>query len=343
MTIDPHALDEAALGKYLENHVDGFLNLQSISKFGDGQSNPTYLISAQSGKYVLRTKPPGKLLKSAHAVDREFRVMQALQNTDVPVPKMFHLSDEGNPIGRMFFVMEFLQGRIFWDPKIPELNNAERGRIYDAMNKTLAALHSVDVGRVGLSDYGKPGSYFERQVSRWSSQYRASELKSIPQMNELILWLDVNMVEDDGQISIVHGDYRIDNMIFAENSNNMLGLLDWELSTLGHPLADLAYQCMQWRMPSEGGIRGFGDVNRSSLGIPTEAEYVEKYCHRRNIGKIENWNFYLAFAFFRLAAILQGVVKRAEDGNASNPESRAMMEKAVPFLAQAALDTIEAK
>lgn len=340
-------LDEQALVPWLEEHVVGFNGFKGLSKFGDGQSNPTFRIDAQSGTYVLRAKPPGELLKSAHAVDREFRVMKALAETDVPVPKMLALSGEQaeSPIGRMFFVMEHLDGRIFWDPALPELGSdkAARGRIYESMNKTLAALHSVDVSSVGLDDFGKPGSYFERQTSRWAKQYVASEVEHNAVVHELIAWLNDNMPDDDGQVSIVHGDYRLDNMIMGKNNEDVLAVLDWELSTLGHPLADVAYQCMQWRLPHQSGMRGLGGIDRTSLGIPTEEEYIESYCARRGISGIANWTFYIAFCFFRLTAILQGVYKRSLDGNASNPKRAKEMYAAVPLLAGAAMAEIKRK
>lgn len=314
---DGHDLDIAPLGEELETAIAGFSQLQTVSKFDTGQSNPTYLLTAQSGQYVLRAKPPGQLLKSAHQVDREFRVMGALSDTEVPVPKMLYLSDEDSSIGRMFFVMEYLKGRIFWKPELPECSLAERTPIYDAMNAALAALHGVDTAAVGLAEFGKPGNYFERQLSRWSKQYKASETTTIDDMDQLIIWLEKSLPPDDGQVSLVHGDYRIDNMIFAPDAPSIMALLDWELSTLGHPLADLAYQCMQWRLPHNSGFRGLGGLDRRALGLPDEAEYVAAYCRRRQIENIDHWAFYLAFSFFRLAAILQGVLKRALDGNAS--------------------------
>ncbi len=326
------------LGSELEAGVAGFSGLKDIEKFNTGQSNPTYLLTAASGKYVLRAKPPGKLLKSAHQVDREFRVMKALNGSGVPVPEMFYLSEEDSSIGRMFFVMKYLEGRIFWQPDLPEVDEAGRFPIYDAMNAALAALHDVDVDAVGLRDFGKPGSYFERQLDRWTKQYRASETQPIEDMNVLIEWLEHHLPADDGQVSLVHGDYRIDNMIFDPEAPKILAVLDWELSTLGHPLADLAYQCMQWRLPYKSGFRGLGGLDRTAIGLPTEREYVDTYCGRRNIGEIDNWPFYLAFSFFRLGAILQGVLKRALDGNASNPERAKQMGTAAPVLAAMAVD-----
>ncbi|MCI2398992.1 phosphotransferase [Aliiroseovarius subalbicans] len=335
-------IEPRALGAYLEDHVEGFHGLRTCEKFAAGQSNPTYRVEAASGCYVLRAKPPGKLLKSAHAVEREFRVMAALEGTEVAVPRVFHLAeDDASPIGRAFFVMEHLDGRIFWDPALPEVGRDARGAIYDAMNATLAALHSVDVTAVGLSDYGRPGNYFARQLERWSGQYRASALTPRPQMDALITWLEEALPPDDGQVALVHGDYRMDNMMFAPQAPRVIGLLDWELSTLGHPLADLAYQCMQWRLPHDAGMRGLGGLDRAALGLPGEAEYVATYAARRGIGAVDDWAFHLAFAFFRLAAILEGVVRRAHDGNASNPDSARAYASAIPVLAALALEVIE--
>ncbi|RWD36724.1 phosphotransferase [Mesorhizobium sp.] len=338
---DLNALDQTALAPYLEAHIPGFGGLSATEKFKSGQSNPTYLLTAASGRYVLRAKPPGQLLKSAHQVDREFRVMKALAATAVPVPRMLHLSDEDSPIGRMFYVMEFLDGRIFWDPSLPEASgNEDHAAIYDAMNATLAALHDVDVEAVGLGDFRKPGNYFERQFARWTSQYRASETGTIPDMDRLIAWLETHMPAEDGRVSLVHGDYRLDNMIFAASEPKVIAVLDWELSTLGHPFADIAYQCMQWRLPHSSGFRGLGGVDRAALGLPSEEAYVEAYCLRRGLTGIDNWSFFLAFSFFRLAAICQGVYRRALDGNASNPEKAKTYGEAVKLLAALAVDLI---
>ncbi len=333
-------LDEAVLGPYLEAHVAGFSGLRTIVKFADGQSNPTFKVSASSGEYVLRRQPPGELLKSAHAVDREYRVMAALAGSDVPVADVFHLCEDRDVIGSMFYVMEFCDGRIFWDSTIPEVTKSDRTIIYYEMNRILAALHQVDLEKTGLSDFGKPGSYFERQYTRWSSQYRATELRPIQAMETLMQWLGENLPEDDGRVSLVHGDYRLDNMIFHPSEPRVIALLDWELSTLGHPFADVGYQCMQLRMPdNKGGVSGLRGRNLGELGIPTEEEYVAKYCESTGIDGIDNFGFYVAFSFFRLAAIIQGVAKRALDGNASNKNAATMGEFVEP-MAELALEAI---
>ncbi|MDE0951646.1 MAG: phosphotransferase family protein [Halioglobus sp.] len=316
-------LDIQSLSEYLTQHIPGFTGPLSAEKFDGGQSNPTFKIcSADGHPYVLRRKPPGELLKSAHAVDREFRVISALRDTDVPVPNTHVLCEDESIIGSMFYVMEYKEGRILWDPLLPEAaDNTERAAIYDAMNQTMAALHNVDIDAVGLKDFGRPGNYFQRQLDRWSKQYHASETRSIPSMESLMIWLAAKMPEDDGTITLVHGDYRLDNMMFHPTEPRVIALLDWELSTLGHPLADLANQCMAWMLPREGRIKGLGGVDRASLGIPTDEDYIARYCERTGRDGIENWNFYLVFSLFRLAAILQGIVKRAQIGTASSAEA----------------------
>lgn len=314
-------LDNQKLASYLEQHIDDFTGPISSKKFKGGQSNPTYLLESDKKKYVLRSKPPGKLLKGAHAVDREFRVLSALYNTDVPVAKPLHLCEDDDIIGSMFYVMEFVDGRILWDPSLPEIDTTERQKMYLAMSKTMVALHSADIQSNNLSDYGKPGDYFARQTSTWTRQYRASELNTIKAMEQLIEWLPANQPEDDGKVSVVHGDYRLDNLMFDKNKPDIVAVLDWELSTLGHPYADLAYQCMQYHIPRGNGINGLAGLNLSELGIPTEQEYVAMYCQQAGIDAIQNWNYYLSFSLFRLAAICQGVVKRAQDGNASSAQA----------------------
>lgn len=336
-------IDETALGAYLEAHWPGFRGPVKAEKFAGGQSNPTFLITHAGGKAVLRKKPPGQLLKSAHAVDREYRVMKALGDTDVPVPKMYVLCEDEAVIGTAFYLMEWVDGRIIWDPAIPEVDNDHRGAIYDAMNAALAALHAVDPAKVGLADFGRPGNYFARQLTRWTEQYRASETETIADIDRVIAWLDQNLPPDDGRSSLVHGDYRIDNMIFAHGEPRLLAILDWELSTIGHPFADIAYQCMHWRLPHAGSFRGLAGIDRKAIGIPTEEEYVARYCARAGLAGIPNWDFYLAFSLFRMAAILQGVLKRALSGNASNPERALQVRDNIPVLARMAVDVIDGK
>jgi len=333
-------LDVQTLAAYLEQQVEGFKGPLSAEKFPGGQSNPTYRINAASGEYVLRRKPPGELLKSAHAVDREYRVINALANTEVPVAKVYHLCEDESVIGSMFYLMEFIDGRVMWDPALPESNVEQRAAIYSEMNRVLAALHSVDIEEAGLSDYGKPGSYFERQVGRWSKQYLTTQTETIQAMDTLIEWLQSNMPMDDQKVSIAHGDFRLDNMMFDNDKAEVRALVDWELSTLGHPYADLAYQCMQLRMPHGGVMSGLSGLDRVALGIPSEDEYVAQYCQRMGIDSIPNWNFYLAFSFFRLAAILQGVKRRAIDGNASSDKAMKMGALVTPLaeMAVALLD-----
>lgn len=338
-SVHTDSLDTTAISHYLEAQVAGFGRLQKMDKFPDGQSNPTYQLETSTGQFVVRMQPAGKLLKSAHAVDREFHVMQALQNSDVPVPEVLHLCTDLEIIGRKFFVMRYVAGRVFWHPLAPEVNNTERSKLYAELNRVLAALHSVDIESVGLGDFGKPGNYYERQISRWTDQYRATQTRDINAMDELIDWLPKHIPPNDGQVSLIHGDYRIDNILFSRDNTAAAAVLDWELSTLGHPYADLAYQCMQWRLATDAVVPGLGEHDRSAMGIPTETEYVEQYCERRGIGGIDNWPFYLAFGFFRFAAIVQGVQKRAIDGNASNSKAMAYGDLA-PVLSQLAVDVL---
>ena len=332
--------DAVKLAAYLETAIDGFRGPLTVEKFTGGQSNPTFLLKAASGAFVLRRQPPGVLLKGAHAVDREYRVLVALKDTGVPVARAHHLCIDAGVIGSMFYVMSFEQGRIFWDPALPELPREQRAPIYSELIRVLATLHEVDVDAIKLGDYGRPGNYFERQVGMWTRQYRAAETATIAPMETLIAWLPANLPPDDGQLSLVHGDYRLDNLIFDSAAPRVLAVLDWELSTLGHPLADLAYFCMCLRLPSNGHISGLAGKDRAALGIPGELELVAQYCALRGIGPINDWHFYLAFSFFRLAAILQGVLKRAQDGNASSDKALQVGEMAGQ-LAQLAVELIE--
>jgi aminoglycoside phosphotransferase (APT) family kinase protein len=308
-----------SLDPYLSAHVPRFRGLRELTKFGLGQSNPTYLVTADSGEYVLRRKPPGRLLRSAHAIDRGFQVLHALHGSAVPVPRPIHYCSDAGVIGSEFYLMEYVRGRVFNDPALPEVSRSTRTRMYDGMNQVLVALHQVDVAAAGLADYGRPGRYFERQIKRWTEQYRAAETERHGDMEQLIEWLPANLPPDDGQVALVHGDYRLDNMIF-DAQGQVAALLDWELSTLGHPCADLAYQCAQWRLPS-GALRGLKVVDRAAIGLPTEQQYLECYCTRRGVPPPSacDWRFYLVISLFRLASICQGVYKRGLDGNASNP------------------------
>lgn len=332
-------LDEALLASYLEANIEEFKGPLTASKFAGGQSNPTFKIDAASGSYVLRRQPPGKLLKSAHAVDREYRVLAALGATDVPVAKVYHLCEDPEVIGSMFYIMEFCEGNVHWEAALEDISSTQqRAKMYDEMSRVLAAIHSVDLDAVGLADYGRPGNYFQRQYDRWSAQYKASELTPIPEMDQVIEWLGNNIPEDDGKVSLVHGDYRLDNLMFSPDNDRVIAVLDWELSTLGHPYADLAYQCMGMRLPSgngPGASSGLLGVDIQALGIPSEQDYIDSYCQRMSIDKLDNWNFYLAFSFFRLAAIAQGVAKRAADGNASSKAAGGIAAMVQPLAANA--------
>ena len=314
-------LPDAALAAYLEQHVAGFRGPLTSRKFKGGQSNPTYEIEAASGRYVLRRKPPGVLLASAHAVDREFRVLGALHGSAVPVAAPLHLCRDESVIGSMFYLMEYVDGRVCWDPSLPDLAPATRAAHYEAMVSTLAALHRVDVAAVGLSDFGRPGNYFARQLTRWSEQYRASETGPIPAMDALMDALPARCPADDGVVALTHGDYRIDNLMFATDAPRIVAVVDWELSTLGHPLADLGYLCMALRLPRNPALPGLAGLDRAALGIPDEPAMLARYSELSGRPIPEDWAFVLAFSYFRLAAIAQGVAKRVQQGNASSEQA----------------------
>lgn len=319
-------------------HVRGFSGPVTARKFDVGQSNPTYLLRAGSGDYVLRRKPEGVLLKSAHAVDREFRVQRALAGSGVPVPRMLALCEDDSVIGSMFYVMDHVEGRSFVDPGMPGVSASDRSAILEEMARVLAAIHAVDLAAVGLEDYGPPGNYYERQLARWTKQYRATQTGEIAAMEALIDWLGAHMPPDDGQRTLVHGDYRIDNMLFAQDGPECLAVLDWELSTLGHPYADLAGVIMQWQLPPGTEGRGLAGLDRAALGLPSDEAFVARYCALRGIEGITGFGYYVAFAFFRMAAILQGVKKRALDGNAANPEKGLKLGEYVPRFAELGLE-----
>ena len=342
MTEDTQTLDLDAVAAYLSQHLDGFEGPIEATKFTVGQSNPTFLLKTPAKNYVLRRKPPGQLLKSAHAVDREYRVQSALADTDVPVARMHLLCEDDSVIGSMFYVMDHVPGRNFREPTMEGEDNATRAAVIDDMNRVLAALHDVDIDAVGLSDYGPEGHYLERQVGRWSKQYKASETTEIADMNRLMDALVANMPPDDGQRTLVHGDYRIDNMIFDAEAPVCRAVLDWELSTLGHPYADLASVIMQWQLPAGAEGRGLMGIDRAAMGLPSDEEFVAAYCKRRGLAGVDHFDIYLGFSFFRMAAIIQGVLKRALDGNASNPGRAQKLGQYVPIFAQMGLRALKA-
>jgi len=335
------ALDLVAACGFLREKLPGFDAEISATKFAHGQSNPTFLIKTVAGNYVLRRKPPGVLLKSAHAVDREFRVQSALANTAVPVAKMHLLCEDTAIIGSAFYVMDHVAGITFDDPSLPGLTPADRGRLMGNICDVLAALHDVDPAKIGLSDYGAPGNYCARQIARWSKQYYASETGQVADMDRLILMLDERLPADDGQRRLVHGDYRLDNLIIAHKGTDIRAVLDWELSTLGHPYADLAGVIMQWQMPKGTEGRGLAGVDRAALGLPDDQDFIAQYCTARGIDRIDDFGFYLGFCFFRMAAVLQGVKKRALDGNASNTAKALALGAHVPAFAAAGLKALK--
>lgn len=336
---DKHAFDTDALTLWLQKNLAGFEGPLTAAMFKGGQSNPTYLLNTPSKSYVMRAKPGpvSKLLPSAHAIEREFTVMQGLQGTEVPVPAMYCLCEDEAVIGRAFYVMEYKLGRVMWDPSLPEATSEQRRAIFNEMNRVIAALHTVPFAERGLGNYGKPGNYFERQIGRWSKQYTASITQPISEMDKLMEWLPRNippLARDDSLVSIVHGDYRLDNLMFDAQEPKVIAVLDWELSTLGHPLADFSYHCMSWHIPP-GDFRGIGGLDLAALGIPSEDEYIAMYCERT--GKFKpgqlkgEWNFYMAYNMFRIAAILQGIAKRVEAGTASSAQAVSSAAGAKPL------------
>ena len=328
---DDLALDRVE--RFLSDRVDGFRGPLIAERFAGGQSNPTYRLRAKSGDYVLRKKPPGPLLPSAHAVDREFRVIRALAKTAVPVPKVYALCEDDSVTGSAFYVMEHLDSRIFWDQRLPGIPPDERGAMFASMNQVIADLHSVDHAALGLEDFGRPGNYMGRQIARWSRQYRASETAKQPAMDALIDWLPAHL-PPEGAPAIVHGDYRMDNLVFHMTEPRVISVLDWELSTIGDPLADFAYHAMSWRI-DPALYNGLGGVDVAALGISTEAEYVAAYCRHTGRAVIADWEFYLAYSLFRFAAICQGIAKRAIDGTAASADAVATGATAIPMGEQA--------
>ena len=324
-----HRLDTQALAALLRER--GFAGPIALEQFEGGQSNPTYLITGRDARLVLRAKPgpAAKLLPSAHAVEREFRVITALGRAGFPVPRTHFLCEDEAVIGRAFYVMDYVEGRVLWEQSLPGMSARERGAIYDEMNRVIAALHAIDYAAAGLSDFGRPGNYFARQIARWSKQYRSSETEPIAAMDRLIDWLPGNIPAGD-ETAVVHGDFRMDNLIFHPSEPRVLAVLDWELSTLGHPLADFSYHCLSWHIPP-GEFRGIAGLDLGALGIPREAQYIQSYCARTGREGIGSWNFYLAYNLFRIAAILQGVAKRALEGTASSAHARDAGRRARPL------------
>jgi aminoglycoside phosphotransferase (APT) family kinase protein len=329
--IAPHAVDAVRLEAWMAEHIAGFSGPIDVRQFAGGQSNPTFLVQSQRHRYVLRRKPPGKLLPSAHAVEREFRVIAALAGSEVPVARTYALCEDPGVIGSAFYVMDYVEGRIFWDAALPEVPAPDRRAIYEEMTRVLAALHAVDYTALGLGDYGKTGHYIGRQVARWTQQYRAAETETIDAMERLIEWLPLHIPAGE-ETCLVHGDFRLDNTIFHPREPRILAVLDWELSTLGHPLVDLAYLCMRYHLPADE-LRGLGGVDAAALMLPTEAECVADYCRRRGREPIapQDWTYYLAFCMFRLSGILQGVLARALQGNASSATALQAGRRARPL------------
>ncbi len=334
-----YEVDLGRLTAWMEANVEGFAGPLTIEQFKGGQSNPTYKLTTPGAKYVLRRKPPGELLKGAHAVEREAKVMTGLGKAGFPVPKVYGICTDDDVIGTWFFVMDMVEGRIFWDATFPEVSREERPAYFDAMNKVMADLHKVDYEAVGLGDYGKPGNYFARQIGRWSKQYLADEEAGRNEdMDRLVAWLPENIPAGD-ETTVVHGDMRCDNMIFHPTEPRVIAVLDWELSTLGHPLADFAYHAMMYHMPPDI-VAGLEGADLRALNIPSEDEYVAAYCERMGRESIPNWNFYIAFQFFRLAAIFHGIKGRVIRGTAANAQARERAE-AFPRLARLAAEAME--
>ena len=332
--------DAVALEAWMRENVAAFAGPLTVEQFRGGQSNPTFKLTTPRRNYVMRRKPAGKLLPSAHAVDREYRVISALAGSEVPVPKTYGLCQDDAVIGSAFYVMDCVDGRVFWDGAVPEMDNTGRAKIYWELNRVIAALHKVDYTARGLADYGKPGNYFARQIARWTKQYQASETETIEAMNRLIEWLPANIPGDD-ETTIVHGDFRIDNMVFHPTEPRIVAVLDWELSTLGHPLADFSFHCMSWHVPP-GAFRGLLGHDLAALGIPLEKEYVAEYCRRVGRAPIDpnHWDFYMAYNMFRAAGILQGIMKRVVDGTAASQHAL-QAGRAAPRLAELGWKRVE--
>ncbi len=326
---ESHRFDVGRLERYLAERIDGFKGPLTVRQFMGGQSNPTYHLATPGAQYVLRRKPPGKLLPSAHAVDREYRVITALAGSGVPVPKTYLLCQDDEVIGTWFYVMECVIGRVLTDPRLPEVPPADRAKMYDSMNGVLARLHTVDYEAIGLGDFGRTGQYIQRQFHRWTQQYRASETEHIESMEKLMTWLPEHIPAEDST-TLVHGDFRLGNSIVHPTEPRIIAILDWELSTLGHPLSDLAYNCMPYRLPADS-MEGFEGADLANLGMPSESEYLAAYCRRTGRDGIKDWDFYVAFSMFRLSAIAQGIMGRVVAGTANDPHARSRGARARPL------------
>lgn len=327
---DAHAFDVARATRFLEERIPGFHGPVEVSQFRGGQSNPTFLLHTPGGRYVLRRKPAGPTLRTAHAVDREFRITSALHAHGIPVARPLAYCDDAAVMATPFFVMEFVEGRIFWNPALPEVARADRAPLYRAMAKALADLHGVSIAAAGLSDFGRPGDYFERQIARWTEQYLASKTREIPSMDHLVAWLAAHPPTSSGRESVIHGDYRLDNVIFDPKAPAVRAIIDWELSTLGDPLADLSYQCMLWHLPA-GVFGSLAGMDVEALGIPSEAEYMAWYFAAAGGTRPPDWEVSIVFNLFRLASILEGVARRAVEGNASSRRATEMAALVEPI------------
>lgn len=331
---EQHRFDVARLQAFMEEHVEGFSGTLEVAQFKGGQSNPTFLLDAGGKRYVMRRKPPGELLKSAHAVDREYKVITALGQTDVPVPRTYALCTDDSVVGTWFYIMDHVEGRIFWTPDLPEVEKGERRAIYEGMADALARLHSVDHEAIGLGDFGKPSDYIARQIHIWTKQYKASETETIEEMDRLIEWLPAHLPPDEGPC-VVHGDFRLDNMIFHPTEPRVIAILDWELSTIGDPMADFSYNCMPYHLAVQANTSGLARHDPSDLGIPTEDDYIALYCARTGRDRIDNWDYYLAYNIFRLAAISQGIMGRVVAGTAASAKAIESGKRARPLAEQA--------
>lgn len=327
MTGQAQQLDIELLNRYLSDKINDFQKIIEYKKFSIGQSNPTYLLNTSNKQYVLRRQPPGELLKSAHQVDREFRVMQALYNTAVPVPRMYHLCEDREVLGSQFYIMDFANGKQHANPTLTDVDKSERADYFFAFIDNIAVMHNLDLVEIGLDDFGKGTEFFKRQIDLWIRQYRAAETDTRPNVETLINELPKLLPVDSNERVLIHGDYKFDNLIFEKDKPKILATLDWELSTIGHPISDLAYLCMNLRLPADQGVStGLAGIDKAAHGIPSEQALIDRYCEKRGISQINNMNFYLAFSFFRLASICQGVYKRAISGNASSEHGKSAGE-----------------